>query len=79
MEKPICTTSDKLSPSHYKRIGIPIEKVGDRLKALHESLLQNGMALKADTGVHIDCSRDKIALGFVLEVVVFEQEEKENG
>lgn len=58
------------------RIGIPIEKVGDRLKALHESLLQNGMALKADTGVHIDCSRDKVALGFVLEVAVFDCEEE---
>lgn len=62
---PICST-----------IGIPLEEVGDRLKALDESLRQNGMALKADTGVHIDCSRDKIALGFALEVVVFEKEEK---
>ena len=60
-------------------IGIPLEEVGDRLKALDESLRQNGMALKADTGVHIDCSRDKIALGFVLEVVLFNKgEEKEN-
>lgn len=57
-------------------IGIPLDKVGDRLRALDESLRQNGMALKADTGVHIDCSRDKVALGFVLEVVVFEKEEK---
>lgn len=57
-------------------IGIPLEEVGDRLKALDESLKQNGMALKADTGVHIDCSRDRVALGFVLEVVVFEKEEK---
>lgn len=64
---PICST-----------IGIPLEEVGDRLKALNESLLQNGMTLKADTGVHIDCSRDKIALGFVLEVVVFKKE-KNNG
>ena len=32
------------------------------------------MAIKADTGVHIDCSRDKVALGFVLEVVLFEKE-----
>ena len=57
-------------------IGIPLEEVGDRLKALDESLRQNGMALKADTGFHIDCSRDKIALGFALEVVVFKKEEK---
>ena len=60
-------------------IGIPLEEVGNRLKALNESLLQNGMALKADTGVHIDCSRDKVALGFVLEVVVFRKEESEGG
>lgn len=60
-------------------IGIPIKEVGDRLKALDESLRQNGMALKADIGVHIDCSRDNIALGFVLEVVLFNKEgDKEN-
>lgn len=59
-------------------IGIPIEEVGDRLKALDESLRQNSMALKADTGVHIDCSRDKVALSLVLEVYLFEEEEKEN-
>lgn len=64
----------------YRKIGIPIEEVGDRLKALNESLLQNGMTLKADTGVHIDCSRDKVALSLVLEVYLFEEEEgKENG
>lgn len=63
----------------FMKIGIPLDEVGDRLKALDESLKQNGMALKADTGVHIDCSRDKTALGFVLEVVVFKKEEKENG
>lgn len=69
-----------------RRIGIPLDEVSDRLKALDESLRQNDMAIKADTGVHIDCSRDKVALGFVLEVVlfekevvVFEKEEKENG
>lgn len=64
-------------------IGIPLEEVGDRLKALDESLRQNGMALKADTGVHIDCSRDKVALGFVLEVIVLskdgDKEDKKNG
>ena len=62
------------------RIGIPMDKVGKRLKALHESLVENGMALKAETGVHIDCSRSEVALGFTLEVVVFDtEEEKENG
>lgn len=64
----------------YGKIGIPIDKVGERLRALHESLMKSGMALKAETGVHIDCSRDKVALGFVLEVVVFDtEEEKKNG
>lgn len=58
-------------------IGIPLDEVGNRLKALDESLKQNGMALKADTGVHIDCSRDKTAVGFVLEVVVFNKEAEE--
>lgn len=65
-----------MSGAIQHRIGIPIDKVGERLKALHESLMKNGMALKADTGVHIDCSRDKVALGFVLEVVVFDTEEE---
>ena len=64
--------------SKYRQIGIPLDEVGDKLKALDKSLRENGMALKADTGVHIDCSRDKIALGFALEVVVFEKE-KNNG
>lgn len=65
-----------------KKIGIPIDKVGDRLNALNESLLKNGMTLKADTGVHIDCSRDKVAMSLVLEVYLFEKEEEkeeENG
>ena len=57
-------------------IGIPLEEVGGRLKVLNESLLQNGMALKADTGVHVDCSRDNIALGLVLEVVLFDKDNK---
>lgn len=59
-------------------IGIPLSEVGDRLRALDESLKQNGMALKADTGVHIDCSRDKeTALSFVLEVCLFEKPKEE--
>ena len=61
-----------------KVIGIPLEEVGDRLKALDESLRQNGMALKADTGVHIDCNRDKTAIGFVLEVVLLGKEKSED-
>ena len=70
-----------MSVASCRKIGIPIDKVGERLKALHESLVENGMALKAETGVHIDCSnRDKVAHGFVLEVVVFvTEEENKNG
>ena len=68
----------RLEQTRVKQIGIPLEEVGDRLKALDKSLRQNGMALKADTGVHIDCSRDKVALGFVLEVVLFKKEESED-
>ncbi len=68
-----------IMPSSCMTIGIPLEEVGDKLKALDESLRQNGMALKADTGVHIDCSRDKTALGFVLEVVLLsEYQDKES-
>ena len=58
-------------------IGIPLEEVGDKLKALDKSLRKNGMALKADTGVHIDCSRDKTAIGFVLEVVLLGKESED--
>lgn len=71
-----------MSEVKYHTIGIPIDKVGERLRTLHESLLENGMALKAETGVHINCSRSEVALGFTLEVVVFDtedKEEKENG
>lgn len=68
----------RLEQTRVKQIGIPLEEVGDRLKALDKSLRQNGMALKADTGVHIDCSRDKVALGFVLEVVLFKKEKSED-
>ena len=58
-------------------IGIPLDEVGDKLKALDESLRQNGMALKADTGVHIDCTRNKTAVGFVLEVVLLGKESED--
>ena len=55
-------------------IGIPLSEVGDRLKALNESLEQNGMALKADTGVHIDCNRnEKTATSLILEVYLFKK------
>lgn len=59
-------------------IGIPLKEVGDRLRALGESLEQNGMALKADTGVHINCSRDgETAISFILEVYPYNKEEED--
>jgi len=62
-------------------VGAPLSEVGDRLRALNESLKQNGMALTADTGVRVNCSRDgEKALSLVLEVYLFEkEEEKKNG
>lgn len=58
-------------------VGIPLNEVGDRLQALNESLEQNGMALKADTGVHISCCRDeRTAISLVLEVYLFGEEEQ---
>ena len=58
-------------------IGIPINKVGDRLRNLGESLEQYGMALKADTGVHINCTRDgETAISCALEVYLYDAEEK---
>lgn len=70
----------ELPPLVMSKIGIPLDEVGDRLVALDKCLKDNGMALKADTGVNIDCSRDKRAIGFVLEVVIFEKlKEEEDG
>ncbi len=58
-------------------IGIPLNKVGDRLRSLGESLEQHGMALKTDTGVHINCTRDgETATSCVLEVYLYDAEEK---
>lgn len=60
-------------------IGIPLSKVGDRLRNLGKSLEQHGMALKADTGVHIDCTRDgETAISCVLEVYLYDAEEKKD-
>ena len=58
-------------------IGIPLSKVGDRLRNLSKSLEQHGMALKADTGVHINCTKDgETAINCVLEVYLYDAEEK---
>lgn len=58
-------------------IGIPLSKVGDRLRNLSKSLEQHGMALKADTGVHINCTKDgKTAINCVLGVYLYDAEEK---
>ena len=60
-------------------IGIPLSKVGDRLRNLGKSLEQHGMDLKADTGVHINCTKDgETAISCVLEVYLFDARE-ENG
>lgn len=69
--------------SKHTLIGIPLNKVGDRLRNLGKSLEQYGMTLKADTGVHINCTRDgETAISCVLEVYLYDAEEKkeeENG
>ena len=71
------------SRRRYGQIGIPLSEVSKRLTALHECLLEHGMAIKSQTGVHIDCasSSEPVALGLTLEVVLMstEQEEGENG
>lgn len=60
-------------------IGIPLSKVGDRLRNLSKSLEQHGMALKADTGVHINCTKDgETAISCVLEVYLYDAEEKKD-
>ena len=60
-------------------IGIPLSKVGDRLRNLSKSLEQHGMALKADTGVHINCTKDgETAISCVLEVYLYDAEEQFN-
>lgn len=60
-------------------IGIPLSKVGDRLRNLGESLQHHGMALKSDTGVHINCTKDgETAISCVLEVYLYDAEEKKD-
>ena len=63
----------------YGQIGIPLSEVSDRLTALDESLRQNDMALKAETGVHIECLKGEkpYAIEFTLSVVVFNNKKEE--
>ena len=60
-------------------IGIPISKVGDRLRNLDKILEQHGMVLKADTGVHINFTKNReTAISCVLEVYLYDAEEKKD-
>lgn len=60
-------------------IGIPLSKVGDRLRNLDKILEQHGMVLKADTGVHINYTKNgETAISCVLEVYFYDARE-ENG
>ena len=67
----------------YGQIGIPLSEVSDRLTALDECLHKNNMALKSETGVHIECvnGQEPYAIELNLSVVVFytKQEEEQNG
>ena len=67
--------------SNPSRIGIPLDKVGERLKQLNEAILENNMAIKADSGVRLNISSysGDTALSVQIEVYLFEKEEKENG
>ena len=63
----------------FTLIGIPLSKVGDRLRNLSKSLKQHGMALKADTGVHINYTKNgETAISCELEVYFYDAEEKKD-
>lgn len=67
--------------SNYKRIGIPLGKVGERLEQLNEAIKGNNMAIKADSKIELDCSRNETALAVQFTVYLFDdekEEEKEN-
>lgn len=67
----------------YGQIGIPLSEVSDRLTALNECLCKNDMALKSETGVHIEClgrGQEPCAIELNLSVVVFSaKQEEQNG
>lgn len=64
-----------------KKIGIPVEEVGKRIKELNEILEEHNMVLKAENDVGICFWKDKdTAISLKLEVVLLcdnkEKEEK---
>lgn len=62
------------------RIGIPLEKVGERLKQLHEAILANNMAIKSDSNINVELARADTALAVQITVYLFDyEEEKKNG
>ncbi len=64
----------------YGQIGIPLSEVSDRLTALDECLRKNDMALKSETGVHIECLNRGLepqAIELNLSVVVFSSKQEE--
>lgn len=63
----------------YGQIGIPLSEVSDRLTALDECLKKNDMALKSETGVHIECikGQETYATELTLSVVVFSTKQEE--
>lgn len=65
--------------SNYKRIGIPLNKVGERLKQLNEAIKKNNMAIKADNKIELDFSRNETALAVQLTVYLFDEKEEANG
>ena len=63
--------------SNYKRIGIPLNKVGERLEQLNEAIKGNNMAIKADSKIELDCSRNETALSVQLTVYLFDNNEED--
>ena len=63
----------------YGQIGIPLSEVSNRLTALDECLRKNDMALKSETGVHIEClnGKEPYAIELNLSVVVFNTKREE--
>lgn len=70
-----------INVSNYKRIGIPLNEVGKRLEQLNEAIKGNNMALKADSKIELECSRNETALAVQVTIYLFDEkeEEKENG
>lgn len=68
----------------HKKIGIPVEEVGKKIKGLNEILKEHNMILKAENDVGICFWKDEnTAISLKLEVVLLsdnkEEEDKKNG